>query len=60
MPDEPECIGLLALMTLQLARAEGRFSADGRRDEAREADRRALVLTENPAERSLLLERIGR
>jgi RNA polymerase sigma-70 factor (ECF subfamily) len=30
MPDEPEAIGLLALMTLQLARADARFSADGR------------------------------
>ncbi|HEV2011805.1 MAG TPA: sigma-70 family RNA polymerase sigma factor [Candidatus Limnocylindria bacterium] len=30
MPDEPEAIGLLALMTLQLARAAARFSADGR------------------------------
>jgi predicted RNA polymerase sigma factor len=31
----------------------------GRPDEAREADRRALALTDNPAERALLLERIG-
>jgi RNA polymerase sigma-70 factor (ECF subfamily) len=31
----------------------------GRLDEARNADRRALALTENPAERALLLERIG-
>ena len=31
----------------------------GRPDEAREADRRALGLTENPAERALLTERIG-
>jgi RNA polymerase sigma factor (sigma-70 family) len=30
LPDEPESIGLLALMTLQLARAAARFSADGR------------------------------
>jgi len=30
MPDEPEAIGLLALMTLQLARADARFSANGR------------------------------
>ncbi|HTJ59755.1 MAG TPA: sigma-70 family RNA polymerase sigma factor [Candidatus Saccharimonadales bacterium] len=30
MPDEPEAIGLLALMTLQLARAAARFSPDGR------------------------------
>jgi RNA polymerase sigma-70 factor (ECF subfamily) len=32
----------------------------GRRDEARDADRRALELTDNPAERALLEERIGR
>ena len=32
----------------------------GRPDEAREADRRALGLTENPAERTLLMERISR
>ena len=31
----------------------------GRPDEAREADRRALGLTGNPAERALLIERIG-
>lgn len=31
----------------------------GRRDEARDADRRALDLTDNPAERALLLERIA-
>ena len=31
----------------------------GRPDQAREADRRALAFTENPAERALLLERIG-
>jgi RNA polymerase sigma factor (sigma-70 family) len=31
----------------------------GRSEEARDADRRALALTENPAERALLLERIG-
>ena len=30
MPDEPEAVGLLALMTLQLARADARFSATGR------------------------------
>ncbi|MGH2379032.1 MAG: RNA polymerase sigma factor [Candidatus Limnocylindria bacterium] len=32
----------------------------GRADEAREADRRALELTDNPAERALLEERIAR
>ena len=31
----------------------------GRGDEAREADRRALALTENPAERALLEKRLG-
>jgi len=29
MPDEPEAIGLLALMRLHLARADARFAADG-------------------------------
>ncbi len=29
MPDEPEAVGLVALMTLQLARADARFSSDG-------------------------------
>ena len=29
MPDEPEVLGLLALMRLHLARADGRFAADG-------------------------------
>jgi RNA polymerase sigma-70 factor (ECF subfamily) len=29
MPNEPECMGLLALMRLHLARAETRFDADG-------------------------------
>jgi RNA polymerase sigma-70 factor (ECF subfamily) len=31
----------------------------GRGDEARDADRRALALTDNPAEQRLLTERIG-
>jgi len=31
----------------------------GRDEEARNADRRALALTDNPAERALLMERIG-
>jgi predicted RNA polymerase sigma factor len=31
----------------------------GRRDEARDADRRALALTDNPAERRLLEERLA-
>jgi predicted RNA polymerase sigma factor len=31
----------------------------GQVDAARDADRRALALTDNPAERALLMERIG-
>jgi RNA polymerase sigma-70 factor (ECF subfamily) len=31
----------------------------GRPDEARDADHQAIALTDNPAERALLLERIG-
>ena len=59
MPDEPEAIGLLALMTLQLARAVARFSADGRlvllEDQDRSRwDARAIV------EGVRLLERAGR
>ena len=59
MPDEPECIGLLALMTLQLARADARFSADDRlvllQDQDRSRwDRRAI------ADGIALLERAGR
>jgi len=59
MPDEPEAIGLLALMTLQLARAAARFSADGRlvllRDQDRSRwDRRAI------ADGITLVERAGR
>lgn len=59
MPDEPETIGLLALMTLQLARAAARFSADGRlvllehQDRSR-WDARAI------AEGVALVERAGR
>ena len=59
MPDEPESIGLLALMTLQLARADTRFSTDGRlvllqdQDRAR-WDRRAI------ADGLALVERAGR
>jgi len=59
MPDEPEAIGLLALMTLQLARATARFSPEGRlvlleeQDRSR-WDRRAI------AEGIALVERAGR
>jgi len=59
MPDEPEALGLLALMTLQLARAETRFSAEGRlvllADQDRSRwDRRAI------ADGIALIERAGR
>ena len=59
MPDEPEAIGLLALMTIQLARAGARFSADGRlillADQDRSRwDRRQI------ADGVALLERAGR
>jgi len=59
MPDEPEAIGLLALMTLQLARAAARFSPDGRlillEDQDRSSwDARAI------AEGIALVERAGR
>src|SRR5438874_10680761 len=59
MPDEPEALGLLALMTLQLARAETRFSTEGRlvllADQDRSRwDRRAI------ADGIALIERAGR
>jgi RNA polymerase sigma factor (sigma-70 family) len=59
MPDEPEAIGLLALMTLQLARAAARFSPQGRlillEDQDRSSwDPRAI------AEGIALVERAGR
>jgi RNA polymerase sigma-70 factor (ECF subfamily) len=59
MPDEPEAIGLLALLTLQHARAAARFSAGGRlvllqeQDHSR-WDRRAID------EGLALLERAGK
>ena len=59
MPDEPEAIGLLALMTLQLARADARFSANGRLVLLEDQDRGrwdARGLAEGVA----LLERAGR
>ena len=59
MPDEPEAIGLLALMTLQLARASARFSADGRlvllADQDRSRWDRAAI-----ADGLALVERAGR
>jgi len=59
MPDEPEAIGLLALMGLQLARADARFTPDGRlvllQDQDRSRwDRQAIV------DSVALLERAGR
>ena len=59
MPDEPEAIGLLALLTLQLARAAARFTPDGRLVLLEDQDRRywdrALI-----AEGIALVERAGR
>jgi RNA polymerase sigma-70 factor (ECF subfamily) len=59
MPDEPEAIGLLALMTLQLARADARFSADGRLVLLEHQDR-SLWDARGLAEGVTLLERAGR
>jgi RNA polymerase sigma factor (sigma-70 family) len=64
MPDEPEAIGLLALMRLHLARADARFAADGslvllpdqdrsRWDQSAIADASALL------ERALRMGRVG-
>src|SRR5918992_432002 len=64
MPDEPEVLGLLALMRLHLARADARFAADGTlvlladQDRGR-WDRRAIgaaLELPDPAER---LKRVG-
>jgi len=59
MPDEPEAIGLLALMTLQLARADARFSADGRLVLLQDQDR-SLWDARGLAEGVALIERAGR
>ena len=61
-PREPEAIGLLALMRLHLARARARFDAHGelgQHAEARAEKVRALALTHNPAEQSLLRRRLA-
>ena len=59
MPDEPESIGLLALMTLQLARADARFSTDGRLVLLQDQDR---LRWDRPAiaDGLVLVERAGR
>jgi RNA polymerase sigma-70 factor (ECF subfamily) len=59
LPDEPEAIGLLALMTLQLARADARFSADGRLVLLADQDR-SLWDARGLAEGVALIERAGR
>jgi RNA polymerase sigma-70 factor (ECF subfamily) len=59
MPDEPEVIGLLALMTLQLARADARFSADGRLVLLQDQDR-SLWDARGLAEGVALIQRAGR
>ncbi len=62
MPDEPEVLGLLALMRLHLARAEARFAADGSlvllKDQDRSLwDRRAI---RSAVELLARAERVGR
>jgi RNA polymerase sigma-70 factor (ECF subfamily) len=59
LPDEPEAIGLLALMTLQLARADARFSTDGRLVLLADQDR-SLWDARGLAEGVALIERAGR
>src|SRR5438132_6865298 len=59
MPDEPEAIGLLALMTLQLARAAARFSGDGRLVLLADQDRSRWD-RDRTADGLALVERAGR
>ena len=64
MPDEPEPMGLLALMRLHLARAEARFTADGAivllPDQDRDRwDRQAIAEAEALVERALRIGRAG-
>ena len=64
MPDEPEPLGLLALMRLHLARAEARFTADGAivllRDQDRSRwDHEAIASAASIVERALRMGRAG-
>ncbi len=64
MPDEPEAIGLLALMRLHLARADSRFAADGSLvllpDQDRSAwDQGAIQDAQALLERALRTGRVG-
>jgi RNA polymerase sigma factor (sigma-70 family) len=62
MPDEPEVLGLLALMRLHLARADARFSRDGSLVLLRDQDRSQWNRTAIEAALDLLAraERMGR
>jgi RNA polymerase sigma-70 factor (ECF subfamily) len=64
MPDEPEPMGLLALMRLHLARAAGRFAPDGSLvllpDQDRSAwDRQAIAGASDLLERAMRMGRPG-
>jgi RNA polymerase sigma-70 factor (ECF subfamily) len=64
MPDEPEVLGLLALMRAHLARADARFAADGAivllRDQDRSRwDRAAIVEAERLLRRAEAMNRPG-
>jgi RNA polymerase sigma factor (sigma-70 family) len=64
MPDEPEAIGLLALMRLHLARADSRFADDGALvllpDQDRSTwDQRTIGETQALLERALRMGRVG-
>jgi len=59
MPDEPEALGLLALMRLHLARADSRFDAEGRIVLLQDQDRRRWD-QERITAALAVLERAGR
>jgi RNA polymerase sigma factor (sigma-70 family) len=64
MPDEPEAIGLLALMRLHLARADSRFAKDGSLvllpDQDRDSwDHTAIGAAHDLLERALRMGRVG-